>query len=442
MPIEGAAPSQTPRDFGSDRGSEGAEPPPLDDESRVPLDAWFALDEIVSSSSSRRALILRGRIREDDEPVILKCRAMCPYAGSARDVVRNELVRYEANVCAHALPVLSNDEFFVEHVRTTRRRWDFESVDDLERNPPAGTADRVLLRWMRLLPYDSVDDLDAGAEIIVTRDAGPTTAWRHLVRRSSTTEEDVAAFVAQMLCALDVMEDAELVHGDLRWQNVAYPPIPPDGKRFFDLRAEGFVRENEKIEFCVEMSRAIKIFDWDNAHYGRMPDHAKKSAHMPYHCSDVTNMNRAYDALGFLRLLRHHFPETPFVSDETVASLEPAFSEYAYVDPRDGEIARQVSTRGPSGDPLWPEIERLERALDEATRRAYVVAAEILLAGRKRRAREKFLLAVEGDNVEEIARYARDPVLAGDLDAESLSLAVKNARDGFADLTISRAFSG
>jgi len=393
------------------------------------LDAWFAIDAIVSSTRSRRALVLRGRMRRDGEPVVLKCRAMAPYAANARVVVRNELVRYEANVCAHALRTLRNDEFFATHVGTTRRRWCFDTLRDAEKNPPAGgVADRALLAWMRLLPYDSVDDLNAGAEIVVTRDAGEETAWRHLVRRTSATEEDVAAFVAQMSCALDVMEDAELVHGDLRWSNVGYPPIPEDGKRLFDLREERFVREHENNEFCVEMSRAIKIFDWDNAHYGRMPAHAKKGAHMPHHCSDGTNMNRVYDKLGFLRLLRYHFPSLSFVSDADVASLEPAFSEYAYVDPRDGEISRQISRRGSSGDPLWPDIQRLERAANEVTRRVYVVASLILVAERKRRVREKFLLAVEGDNVEEIERYAAYP-LARDLDVESMRFATRVVRE-------------
>ena len=38
-----------------------------------------------------------------------------------------------------------------------------------------------------------------------------------------------------------------------------------------------------------DVARAIEIFDWDNAHYTRMPDRAKKDVHMPYHCSDPTN---------------------------------------------------------------------------------------------------------------------------------------------------------
>lgn len=391
------------------------------------LDAWFAMDAVVSSARSRRALVLRGKMRWNDEPVVLKCRAMAPYAASAKVVVRNELVRYEANVCAHALRVLRNDEFFATHVGTTRRRWRFDTVRDVNDKPPRGVADRALLAWMRLLPYDSVDDLNAGAEIVVTRDAGEETAWKRLVRRSSTTEKDVAAFVAQMLCALDVMEDAELVHGDLRWQNVGYPPVPEDGKRFFDLREERFVRENAN-EFCVEMSRAIKIFDWDNAHYGRMPAHAKKGLHMPYHCSGDTNMNRVYDKIGFLRLLRYHFPDLSFVGDADVASLEPAFSEYAYVDQRDGKISRQISWKGSSDDPLWPDIQRLERAVDDATRRAYVLASSILVADRKRRSMEKFLLAVEGDNVEEIARYTAYP-LAHDLDVGSKRFAARVVRE-------------
>ena len=33
--------------------------------------------------------------------------------------------------------------------------------------------------------------------------------------KTMTTEEDAVAFVVQMLCALDVMENAEFVHGDL-----------------------------------------------------------------------------------------------------------------------------------------------------------------------------------------------------------------------------------
>lgn len=384
------------------------------------LDAWFVLSEIVSSSPNDGALVLRGTLRRDGSLVILKCRVVVPYAASARHVVRNELARYDANVCAHALSSLENDEFFAAHVGTTIRTWRFVDDDDVNKNPPRGVADRALLSWMRLFPYDSVDDLNAGAEISVTRDAGRVTAWKHLVRRPSATEEDVAGFVAQMLCALDVMENADLVHGDVRFDNVAYPPVPNGGKRFFDLRRERFVSTHEN-EFCVEMPRAIKIFDWNNAHYGRMPEDGKKGAHMPYHCTDVTNMNRVYDKLGFLRLLRYHFPGSTYVTDADVASLEPAFSEYAYVDPRDFKILHQVSM---CHDNSWPDIERLERALTDATRRAYVVAATILVAARKNRAREKFALAVEGDNVDEIARYASYP-LANDLDATSARFAVE-----------------
>ena len=381
------------------------------------------MTEIVSSSQNNGALVLRGTMRRDGAPVILKCRAIVPYAACARHVVRNELARYDANVCAHALSSLGNTEFFAAHVGTTIRTWRFVDDDDDAKNPPNGLADRAILSWMRLFPYDSVADLNAGAEIVVTRDAGRVTAWKYLVRRHSATEEDVAGFVAQMLCALDVMENAELVHGDIRWDNVAYPLVPMGGKRFFDLRRERFVAAHEN-EFCVEMPRAIKIFDWNNAHYGRMPEDGKNGAHMPYHCTDVTNMNRVYDKLGFLRLLRYHFPRSTYVPDDVVASLEPAFSEYAYVDPRDFQILRQVSMMGTSGDPLWPNIERLERAVAAATRRAYVAAATILVAARKNRARERFALAVEGDNVDEIARYASYP-LANDLDATSARFAVE-----------------
>ena len=62
------------------------------------------------------------------------------------------------------------------------------------------------------------------------------------------------------------------------------------------------------------------------------------------------------------------------------------------------------------------------------TRRVYVVASLILVAERKRRAREKFFLAVEGDNVEEIERYVAYP-LARDLDVESMRFATRVVRE-------------
>lgn len=363
------------------------------------------MDQIVSDRGDR-LLVLRGRLVIGDEPVILKCRASAPPEGDRRLAFRTDLLRYESSVYEHAIGsgALDNPEFFAPLVAIKSRAWSFDALDSVDaRN--FGTVDRCVLNWMRGLSYDRVEDFNRGVNVLVVRDCGRTSFWGHASEHPDDTDAD--AFVVQMACALDVMCRAGLVHGDLRWENVAYEKIPEGEDRFFDTRNEMFA-SSASNEFCVEFSRRIKIFDWDNAHFASMPERHARRYRAKYHASSRTNMNDLYDKIGFLRLLHYHFP-SDYLRPADVASMEPAFSEYVYVDARDGAPMHQISQKGRRGDPIWPNVAELRRAVDAALARAYVEAATRLIAQRKERENARFELAVEGDNVEGILESLRYP---------------------------------
>ena len=99
------------------------------------------LDRVeVESPRSRRALSFAA-VCGGTTSASCSCRVMAPYAGSTKLVVRNELA-VRVNVRAHALPTLSNDEFFATGNDETP--VDFESVEDVEKRSPEGLADRTL----------------------------------------------------------------------------------------------------------------------------------------------------------------------------------------------------------------------------------------------------------------------------------------------------------
>ncbi len=347
--------------------------------------------------------------------MILKCRAFAPPEGDPRLAFKTDLLRYESSVYEHAIEAgaLDNPEFFAGLVAFRSRAWSFDALESVDaRN--FGTVDRCVLNWMRELPYDRAEDFNGGVDVLVLRDCGRTSFWSHASKHPDDTDAD--AFVVQMACALDVMCRAGLVHGDLRWENVAYEKIPEGEDRFFDTRNERFV-SSPSNEFCVELSRRIKIFDWDNAHFGAMPERHARRYRAKYHATSRTNMNDLYDKIGFLRLLHYHFP-SDYLRPTDVASMEPAFSDYVYVDARDGAPMLQISQKGRRGDPTWPNVGELRRAVEAALARAYVEAATRLIALRKERENARFELAVEGDNVEGILEALRYPRIV-DLDGFS-----------------------
>ena len=383
----------------------------------VSLDSWFILSQITQTTD--RSIVLRGRTVKNDIPVALKCHAT--MSNDARQLIAAEPLMYEILVYKYALTTVSNTDFFVPSFDTVRRRWRFTDLSTVSAEG-LGPADSALLGWMLGFTYASLDELNAGAVVLVMRDHGPTSAWRYFSKQTNTGEVEerkIATFVVQMVGALEVMERAGIVHGDLRWENVLYPRVTE--QTYFDLRTKKYEREWKDF-YCVPVDRVVKIFDWDHAFFSRMPSHAKRKARHSFQVSENSNMKTVYDAMGFFRLMHHHFPGS-FFDDADVESMEPAFTRYAYRDSRDGQEILQSS----ACNSAWPNIERLEKEVREKMRVVYERAAACLLAGRRTRTIRNFEIAVEGGELMRVVKMLRQP-LVRDLDKSSVDMLREAAR--------------
>lgn len=385
----------------------------MKDVTSVSLDAWFVLWEVARASDN--SIVLRGSTKKHGIPVALKCHAM--MSNDARQMVAQEPLTYEILVYDHAVTAVSGTDFFVSSLGTIRRQWYFE--ESTVSTEGLGPADTALLRWMLRFTYPSIDELNEGATILVMRDHGPTSVWGYFSRKRPSSPSSLAAFVVQIISALDVMAAHGIVHGDLRWENILYPRV--EGVTYFDLETRRYEKESKSFS-CVPVHRVVKVFDWDHAFFSHMPFDAKKKARYSFQASENTNMNSVYDTLGFLRLLYHQFPGV-FLDAADTKRMEPAFTKYAYQDPRDGAILHQAS----DGASRWQNIERLEEAVREAKRTVYDRAAACLVTERRRRTTEAFELAMEGGEMMRIAEMMRTPRVH-DLDHTSLETLREAAR--------------
>jgi hypothetical protein len=352
----------------------------------VSLDSWFELDEIIETGLRGGVLILRGRTKMHDKKVVLKCSICAAYAEDAVSFTRGDLLAYEGMVYEHAVEKLEDFSLYVRFIARKSRKWSFLSFEEISAENMR-KCDQLLLKWMQKFTFDSVEDFNYGANVTVTEDCGKN-CFRKFFPMS---ELSACTFVVQTVAALEQMSKIGLVHGDLRWNNILFPK----SKRYFDLRQK-LVVDKQEDENTVPVDNLIKIFDWDHAYFSGMPVHGEKTVYEPYHTSARTNMNDIYDKLGFLRLLYLFFPGL-FVHDEDVASLQPAFFEYVYRDPREGTRLYQISQKG-KGEPTWPDISILRSAVNQTLQKVYVSACYTMLAHRKNTSRANFRLAVEGDN--------------------------------------------
>lgn len=387
----------------------------MKDVTSASLDAWFVLREIARASDN--SIVLRGSTKKHIIPVALKCHAT--MSNDARQMVAQEPLTYEILVYDHAVTAVSAPDFFVSSLGTVRRQWYFE--DSAVSAEGLGPADTALLRWMLRFTYPSIDELNEGATILVMRDHGPTSVWRYFSRkrRDDILHLSLAAFVVQIISALDVMAAHGIVHGDLRWENILYPRV--EELTYFDLTTRRYEKEWSNFS-CVPVRRVVKVFDWDHAFFSHMPFDAKKKAQYSFQASEHTNMNSVYDTLGFLRLLYHHFPGVLLDAADT-KDMEPAFTKYAYQDPRDGAILQQAS----DGACRWQNIERVEEAVQAAKKTVYDRAAACLVTERRRRTTEAFELATEGGEMMRVVELMRTPRVH-DLDHTSLETLREAAR--------------
>ncbi len=187
-----------------------------------------------------------------------------------------------------------------------------------------------------------------------------------------------------------------------RWNNV----LLPKRARYFHLKRKVLIDEQED-EYAVPVNNVVQIFDWDHAFFWAMPEHDRGRISETYHASYETNMNDIYDKLAFLRLLHRYFP-CKFMDESDVDTMQPAFYDYVYRDPDSGKALSQISQKG-IGEPTWPGISDMRRAINEALHKVYVTASRTIVAHRVYLNRQKLLLAVEGDNPEGMKAMLRKP---------------------------------
>jgi hypothetical protein len=370
------------------------------------LDSWFELNEVIDTGRDH-VLLLRGHTKADRKKVVLKCYVCAAYAENAEHFVRWDMLNYESKVYEHALKELEASGLFVPFVMNKRRNWSFHSWEDISA-VGMGPGDEVLLTWSRRFTFKSVQDFNYGINIIVTEDGGK----KSFVDSFPMTTIALSCFVVQMVGALEEMAKIGVVHGDLRWNNV----LLPKRARYFHLKRKVLIDEQED-EYAVPVNNVVQIFDWDHAFFWAMPEHDRGRISETYHASYDTNMNDIYDKLAFLRLLHRYFP-CKFMDESDVDTMQPAFYDYVYRDPVSGKPLSQISQKG-IGEPTWPGISDMRRAINEALHKVYVTASRTIVAHRIYLNRQKFLLAVEGDNPEGMKAMLRYPFFL-DLDKKGI----------------------
>ena len=384
-----------------------------------PIDDWFLMQEVITDTHPY-VLLMRGILKTTGERVVLKCHVMAPFNEHTAAFLKGEMLLHECAMYEHAVRQLEDTGFFVSHVSTERKMWNFEDFL-LTGAHDLAEADTALMLWMTRFPFRNIKEFNHGAKILVTKEEGRLDVNDYL---QTTTRERLAAFVVQIMTALRFMATKGIVHGDLRWKNIMYPEAKET--TFFDLHT-GRLSPTCENEFCVRLHRIIKVFDWDNGFFSHMPEYRQKLMYQKYHVNEHTNMNGVYDSVGFLRTLWYYFPEV-FVHSDDTQKLEPAFSKYAYRDPADGATLHQISQKGEEGDPEWPEIDRLRTSVAEVMKNVYDRAAKCLLYERGNATRAAFALAVEGDNIAKIRDVLTSPEVV-DLDRETLQLFEKVASE-------------
>lgn len=359
---------------------------------------YFSLTKVLQSDS-KYVLLLRGKYFNQN--VVLKCHLVHTFGEDVWHFAKQSASMYEIEMYRHAVSKLSRD-FFSQHIGTTIKKWQFKDLQAIS-SETLGPAEALILNWCKTFPFESIEDFNDGVRILISVDAGQNSVYQHL--SGKTNEIELANFVIQTTVALNQMSEAHVVHGDLRWANIMYPVS--DACRYFDVKHQTFCQTIVN-EHCVPMANTIKILDWDNGFSSDVPDETQRLVFQTYHVSETTNMNGIYDKLGFLRLLHLYFPYV-YLDDDDLYSLEPAFTSYVYFCPVQRKLLYQISEKPGRSKYTWPDIKRLEDAINKVLQQVYTQAVDVALRRRRSFTRDTFCLAVEGDNMEVIRDAFRFP---------------------------------
>ena len=350
----------------------------------------------VVKSNSKYVLTLRGRYAGTN--VALKCHLIHTFENDVKHIVEQSSSAYDIEMCEHAIFKLP-EHFFARHLGATVVNWRFAELLD---SRAIESTEKIILDWCKSFPFESIDHFESGARLTMSVDWGEHSVYDHLARRTHKLE--LARFVAQMIVALKHMEKADVVHGNLRWENIMYPEN--DGvDQFFDLKHECW-RRTIVNQHCVRMPNIIKITDWEDGFSFDVPEATQRQLFRAYHVSKATEIKKIYDKIGFLRLLHQYFPRT-YLNPEEIISLEPLFSEYAYICPSTHEPLYEKTAVKMLDERV--DAQKMILEVEKVLRRVYARAATDIIYHRINETSENFCLAVEGDNVDVIRQSFQYP---------------------------------
>ena len=348
-------------------------------------------------SNSKYVLLFRGKLLGTN--VLLKCHLIHTFEDEIKHIVEQSVSAYGIEMYEHAVPKLRQD-FFTRHVGTMVKSWQLKDLRSIFIDSQTSVpTEKLIFDWCRAFPFKSVDHFNGGVRVSVSVDAGEHSVYDHL--SGQTQKVELARFVIQMIVALRQMSKANIVHGDLRWENIMYP-VNDGTNKFFDVKHECYCQAVVN-EFCVFMPNVIKISDWDDGFSPDVPDATQRQLFRAYHVSKTTKINDVYDKLGFLRLLHRYFP-CAYVDSKEITSLEPLFSSYVYVCPSTREPLYEKTAVKLSDK--W--VDRFVM-IDKVLQKVYARAVDEVLRWREHETSDRFCLAVEGDNTEIIRQLFRYP---------------------------------
>lgn len=354
----------------------------------------------IAKSGSKYVLRVCGRYACTD--VALKCHLIHTFENDIKHIVKQSGSAYDVEMCEHAVSKLP-EHFFVRYLGTKVVKWRLADLRaNLDQTSTLEATEEIILEWCKSFPFESVDQLNCGVRVLMIDDWGEHSVYDHL--SGQTHKLELARFVTQMIVALKQMANADVVHGNLRWENIMYPAN--DGAdMFFDLKHECW-RQTIVNQHCVRMPNIIKITDWED---GFSPDVAKATQRQlfrAYHVSKKTAIGSIYDKIGFLRLLHRYFPWT-YLNPDDIESLEPIFSEYAYICPSTREFLYEKTAVKMLDEHF--NAQKIKLAVEKILRQVYERAVTDVIYHSIYETSEKFCLAVEGDDIDFIRKSFQYP---------------------------------
>ena len=227
--------------------------------------------------------------------VVLKCFHL-PEEEKFTDSTTRALL-YEQRVYSCVISNFDQVPFFVYPLAIVKKKY---KVGDYERQTRKGSIDGDIMdRW----------GTDTGTfRITVSENCGPLTFYAFL---KASYEREIWKAVIQILTALRLMQENNIVHNDLHFKNILVKKLSAYSfdvvKRRVVMAEEVAQYNSQEQENLVKMRYMAKIFDWDRAHSDKVSTRLGPNPMADDIEVHLTTFNQSYDMVSFIKQMRRYY---------------------------------------------------------------------------------------------------------------------------------------